>query len=160
VKILLFVLFQAAWFGIILGGDTYAAFITFGYVVTLHLLVKPKISFWGCSIGLASLGFSFDALLTYFGVYQFSGDWPPLWLACLWLIYIPIVPLALDWLFQKPWIPPIAGAIAGPATYYGGSLLSDMSIHTTVFYLETAVAWFLIMLVLVFAFPYLKRAAL
>lgn len=159
-KIVLFVLFEAAWFGIILGGNTFAALITLVYLVILHLLTKPKLKFWGWSFGLASLGFGCDAILTYFGVYQFSGGWPPLWLACLWLIFIPIVPLVLDWLFKKPWLAPIAGAISGPLTYYAGSLLSEMSIHSSFFYIESAVAWFLIMLVLVYVFPHLKRAAL
>lgn len=159
-RVILFVLFQAAWFGIILLGSFWGLIITFFYLSSIQWLVKPKPVFWLWTFGIAAFGFGVDGLLTALGIYQFSSLYPPLWLACLWCIFIPIVPLALDWMFRHKWLPPLAGFIAGPLTYQGGSLMTDMHIQSSFYLIETAVAWFLIMLVLIYAFPHLKRSAL
>lgn len=157
-KLILFVLFQAAWFGIILGGSLWALAITPIYVALLQFLAKPKPRFWLDVLTLALMGFSVDALLTFLGIYQFPEGYPPIWLGCLWLVFIPIVPLALDWLLEKPpyWAA-LMGAIGGPLSYQAGAVLGPISIHSHFFMVETAVAWILIMLVLWKLYPLMKQ---
>lgn len=157
-KLLLFILFQAAWFGIILGGNLWALVITSIYVALLQFLTKPKPRFWLGVAVLALTGVSVDALLTFLGIYQFPTGDPPIWLGCLWLVFIPIVPLALDWLLEKPryWAA-LMGAIGGPLSYQAGAVLGPISIHSHFFMIETAVAWILIMLVLWQCYPSMKQ---
>jgi hypothetical protein len=70
---------------------------------------------------LTVIGISFDSILNFIGVYQFSADsllLPyldlPLWLASLWLGFCLTLPVSLAWLIKKPYLFVVGCTLLGP----------------------------------------------
>lgn len=154
------VLFQVLWFIAILGDEVWVLFpLTF---MLAHLFVIRKTLAIGIFplLILTVIGISFDSILNFIGVYQFSADsllLPyldlPLWLASLWLGFCLTLPVSLAWLIKKPYLFVVGCTLLGPLSYLAGRRLEALNF-------SDANIWFLVvewcvfsLIALVFLFP-------
>ncbi len=106
---------------------------------------------WRFAIIAATAGISMDALLSYFGVYQFDGNAIPPWLILLWLGFASFV-----WLLRKviqnysPYVLVIIGSIGGTVSYLAGLRLEAISwpMGIPVTMMITLVSWLVYSIIL------------
>lgn len=121
-------IFQLGWFVCVLGGSIWALLFTLP-VVALHLLKFPAGHKDGVALAVAlALGLLHDNLLALIGVFVFAGETQvsPPWLWCLWLLMALTFNHSLQWIYSRPWIAAVGGAIFGPLAYSAGVALSDI----------------------------------
>lgn len=131
------VLFQCAWFALVLG------FVFLGMAMTImmffHLLVtsiKNKEEVLFCLIIMVFGSFT-DAVLVSLDVYSFtrvlefnfSDKSIPIWLVTLWLAFSLTLNHSLKWLLNIPWLFMLLLSVFGPASYYAGSQLNPSQIQ-------------------------------
>lgn len=123
-------IFQVGWFVCVIGGDLWAGAFTFCALV-FHFRVFPGGMNDGPAIAVAVfLGLVHDSLLAYTGVLVFAGEapFPPVWLGCLWALLGMSLRHSLKWIYDRPWIAALAGAVSGPLAYAGGVALSEVDL--------------------------------
>jgi hypothetical protein len=106
---------------------------------------------WRFATIAATAGISMDALLSYFGIYQFDGNAIPAWLILLWLGFASFV-----WLLRKvirnypPYVLVIIGCIGGTFSYWAGFKLEAVNwpMGTPVTVVVTLVGWLVYSMIL------------
>jgi hypothetical protein len=125
-----FVLFQAAWFACILGaahGWPWAGTLAVVAAVAWHLLRAPQpieeLKLVGVAVGA---GFLWENLLMHLGLVRFVAGQTvdflaPAWILAMWALFAITLNVSLRWLKGRWLLAVLMGAVAGPASYYGGA---------------------------------------
>ena len=129
-QIINFLLFQAGWFACVLGGDQ-TALITTLVILIIHLrwIGQWRLEREILAVSLL-LGSAIDSCLGNFDILIFSGEGRllPIWLACLWLLFGTTLRHSFDWTREHRLLGAMLGMIGGPASYYAGTKLTDVSL--------------------------------
>ena len=166
IKLLInYLIFQLGWFVCVMGGSRLALIYT-AFTLAVHLL---WISSWQKEKQLLVicllLGSTIDSFLGNLDILQFSGEGRllPVWLACLWVLFGTTLRHSLDWSRTHKPLGAILGLIGGPASYFAGSKLTDVSLAEPIWQtlLILAVIWAITLpLLQSFSEAWLKKARL
>lgn len=156
------VLFQLGWFLAVFGGD--AALLIIVPLILLHFLFSPSKSHDVLAVFLAVLfGLLHDSLLIYSGVLLIDSKSisPPLWLISLWALLGVTLLHSMKWIYERPLIAAVSGAIAAPLSYLAGVKLSpaEWGQPLTICLLAIALMWLLLLPLHRFLFLRLKHYA-
>ena len=166
IKLLInYLIFQTGWFVCVSGGNQPALLFTLG-ALAVHLIWvgswrKEKQLLVICFL----LGSAIDSFLGNLQILQFNEDGRllPGWLACLWVLFGTTLRHSLDWSRQHKAAGALLGFAGGPASYYAGSKLTDVSLAEPLWQtlLILAVIWALVLpLLQSFSEAWLKKARL
>ena len=121
------ILFNAAWFAILLTQSSLLA----PFIVILHLLIhfrlmgkgKPELLF---IVGVTVVGLFLDQSLFATGVFNLAGEpsLAPLWLTCLWPVFATTLMHAFDWLQSRVILSSVVGGVGGCLSYIAGVRLT------------------------------------
>lgn len=124
------------------------ALVGVGVVVLIHLaLVPERLPFVRWLAFAAAWGTVIDSFQSALGVLIFPEPRPgfacPLWFTCLWINFACVWPLGLSWLIPRPILAAGLGAVAGPASYYGGAELGSLGLGSPLWISLSAIglAW-------------------
>lgn len=121
--------FKAAWVACVVGagqGLALAGAATALALLAWHLSRCPaprrEVLF---VLSVAGIGAAVDSAQALAGVFWFHGGWLPAWavppwLLVLWTMFASTLRHSLAWLGRSPVLAALAGALAGPASYYAG----------------------------------------
>jgi hypothetical protein len=124
-----FVLFQLGWFACILGaahGWPWAGTLAVAAVVAWHVLRAPRPVEELKLVGAAlAIGLVWENLLMHLGLVQFASGQTfdalaPVWILAMWALFATVLNVSLRWLKGRWLLAVVLGAVAGPASYYGG----------------------------------------
>ncbi len=119
-------LFQLGWFAAILGGNLVAALFILP-ALSWHFFYSPckKDDLLAVLICLA-LGICHDSLLLHLNLLVIPEYplFPPMWLILLWALLGATLNHSLRWIYERPIIAAVSGAIAAPLSYLAGVNLS------------------------------------
>ncbi len=151
-KALNLVVFQFAWFLVILGGNV-GALIALVIFFSIHVnKILPNEGRY--IVQVAVLGWFFDAILFRMGLIFSSGandtlityQFPPYWLTALWLMFAASLNHGFSFLAKDLRIAAILGLFAGPLNYMAGAKLAGLQLGDfTQFCLFTGVGWALML---------------
>lgn len=125
---LIFIGFQAAWFGCILGvarGLPWMGIAAVAVVVGLQLLASSSPRQDALLVGLAmALGLVWDTALLQLGVVEYAATGPiegaaPAWILALWALLGVNLREALQWLHGRWWLAALVGGVSGALSYVG-----------------------------------------
>lgn len=119
------VIFQLGWFLAVLGGNL--ALVVIIPLILLHFVFSPSRLLDLLALGLAVLlGLLHDSLLITFGLLLIDSHsiFPPVWLVSLWALLGITLLHSMKWIYERPWIAAVSGAIAAPLSYLAGVKLS------------------------------------
>ncbi len=129
--------FQAGWFACILGaanGRPSLGVLVAAALLGLHLASQrfrlPEILL----ILIAGMfGYLADSTLVVAGIVSFSesamlGRPSTLWMVALWMMFAGTLHVSLGWLRGKYVMGAVIGALAGPASYFGGARLGAIEL--------------------------------
>ena len=146
-----FALFQLGWFVCLQGGDAYAIGFTLVALVIHGAWVMRESLEWLTIAAVTVAGVTWDWLLGAGHVLLWPSDISPLpiplWLICLWVLFATTLHHSLAWLQGKRWLASVLGAFAGPAAYFAGSHLTEVSINPPLMFslLIIGIGWALIL---------------
>lgn len=112
-------------------GGSKVAVIAVAVTITLHMIFISEQNRELLFIALvAVIGGVVEFGFVWFDVLKSPSDslLPPLWLLALWPLFATTLNHSTKWFQQHLWISAVAGAIAGPLTYYTGTRLTDYEI--------------------------------
>ena len=125
-----FSLYQIGWFAIVLGAAHDRAWSGMALALSLLVIHLTLVRGWQRQLTLVlasgTVGFLFDSLQLWFGVFRFPGggmlcDWlAPPWDAVLWMQFATILPFCLRWLSGRYWLCSAMGFVGGPIAFYTG----------------------------------------
>ena len=124
------VMFNGVWLLCVLGGSAVAAVsvaVTLAFHMKFISLDRRELWFIAC---VALVGLVVEFCLIHFSVLrQPDGSGiPPVWLLLLWPLFAITLNHSTSWFQNHLWPSAVAGAIAGPLTYYTGTRLTDYEI--------------------------------
>lgn len=128
-QLLNFVVFQAAWFGAILGAaHRHPGWGTacIAAAIAWHLSVSARPRQEARLIaGISVIGFGIETLSVALGFVNYPSGQPVAWLAPYWMVALwALLGIALNvtlrWLKRRPWLAAMLGAVAGPASFVAG----------------------------------------
>lgn len=144
-----FVLFQIAWLICIVFPGLISAGIALAFVA-LHLMLvslRPRREIQFILLGTL-LGSLVDGLWFKLGVLLEPGArpiWTPIWLICLWAVFMTTLCHSLAWIGKSRWLPFVLAPIVGPLTYWSSARLGRVELPDPVFSLiALAVGWVLL----------------
>lgn len=119
-------IFQIGWVICVVGGSLWAVFFTVP-ALAFHSRFYPEGSKDALGIALMLIiRLCHDNLLAASGILVFNDSvFSPLWLWCLWLLLGMTLKHSLAWVYSRPWVAAIGGAVSGPLAYVAGVALSD-----------------------------------
>jgi hypothetical protein len=127
-------LMQAVWLACVLGGSMWgwgATLLFLGcYLWLFGLSIKDAL----CITTIAVIGFAVDSTISAMELMIYPDKnvlaFIPLpgWMAALWLAFATLFLHGLQWLRPRPLLAAVFGGVAGPATYYSGSLLHGVQL--------------------------------
>ncbi|MFT4542200.1 MAG: hypothetical protein ACI841_003927 [Planctomycetota bacterium] len=132
-----FAVFQAVWFGAVLGaceGEIWLGPIAATLGILVHLCMLPQTDRWLRELSLVAsfgiIGSAIDSSLYLANLLQYptsAESWllpmvPP-WIAALWFATGILPRFSLAWLSRSAWLASIAGALGGPASFLAGRSL-------------------------------------
>lgn len=133
-------LFQLGWFSCVMGRPLIATLVA-PLILVLHLtIVVPahqRMRELRWLIGFTALGMVVDGSLSLAGGYTLPAQasdgittWLPLpvWMWWLWPLFASTIHHALSWLWQRPWLAAVGGAVSAPLSYYGGAQLAGIGL--------------------------------
>ena len=134
-----FVIYQLAWFAVILGAARGFAWLgaAMALLVTgVHLwLRREPLEFRLVGVAVF-LGLVIDTTLAATGQVQFAsnGNLPiaPYWMLSLWVAFATTLNHSLRWLMVRPLAAGIGGAVGGPLAYLAGERLGALDIATPI----------------------------
>jgi prepilin signal peptidase PulO-like enzyme (type II secretory pathway) len=121
------ILFQLGWFAAVLGGNLVAVLFILPAIAWhffySHCKKEDSIALGICVL----LGICHDSVLLNFNFLIIPGylTFPPLWLILLWALLGITLNHSLKWIYERPLISAVSGAIAAPLSYLAGVKLSD-----------------------------------
>lgn len=118
--------FQITWFLCVIGRDTWLPAAIAMVVLHFLLVAKPKLEATELA-PVVALGVVVDALLSGFGVYDFSGALIPLWLCILWIAFATTLTRALAVFGKNRWIAAVVGGLGVPFNYAVGAKLGAVA---------------------------------
>jgi hypothetical protein len=145
--LVLFLIFQAAWFAIVLGGA--AGTSLWGALAAAMVLVLLSRRYGAADVlrraamGV-SLGIVLDSALLFGGMTAFpahDGELLPIWMLALWANFAAILPFMVPWLAGRRGLAVLCGAAGGPAAYYSAELLGAIEVAGLSGYLAVGAAW-------------------
>lgn len=152
--LLLFVLFQTAWFACVWGGAQGliwpSLLATSGLLAFLAWKTKPQHVLRRAAAG-AGLGAILDGALLYAGMTSFpqhDGALLPIWMIALWASFAGVLPYMVPWLAGRRPLAIGFGAIGGPIAYFSAQALGAIEVAGMAGWSAVAVAWALAMALL------------
>ncbi|MFP4137873.1 MAG: DUF2878 domain-containing protein [Halomonas sp.] len=124
------VAFEAGWAACVLGGSLVGAGVA-GAILAAHLRWQARPGEWRWLVGFALLGLAVDGGLALAGGFRFPDEFlvlgllPP-WLWLLWPLFATLLHHSLAWLWSRPWLATLGGALGGPLSYYAGAGLAGV----------------------------------
>ncbi|CAH6837994.1 conserved membrane hypothetical protein [Vibrio chagasii] len=118
------ILFQATWVCSAFF-TAQAPFVT-PLLVIIHFLLSPTRHSDLKILVLLPLGLLLDSLMLHFGVFAIdpaiaNQSWFPVWLVCLWIMFLISFNHSLNWLLKCSKVILFAlGFVAGTSSYWGG----------------------------------------
>jgi hypothetical protein len=157
------VVFQLGWFACVLGaarGVPLAGLATAVVAIGLHLwLAGARRAREGLLVaGAALLGGAWESLVAGLGLVvhpeggAFVGS-VPLWIVALWALFATTLTVSMRWLFGRPVLAVVAGAVGGPMAWFSGARLGAVTFPDPVVALAVESAGWALML------PLLARGA-
>ncbi len=152
--LLLFVLFQSAWFACVWGGAQGQAWP--GVLATAALLAylgwktRPADVLRRAAVG-AGLGGILDGGLLYADMTAFpqhAGALLPIWMLALWAGFAGVLPHMVPWLAGRRLLAIAFGAVGGPLAYYSAQALGAIEVAGLPGFAAVAAAWALAMAML------------
>lgn len=128
-------IFQIGWFVCILAGNIAAIIFTAAALLIHGKWLVQQQREWLLIAVLTSVGCLWDYMLARCGLIEFAGGGSyllPLWMVCLWLLFATTVSHSLAWLRRYLWLAALLAAIAAPASYYAGTLISDSQLTSPI----------------------------
>lgn len=129
VRIANFVLFQLAWFAIVLGtARGYALWGTLCAVAVIgwHLAISARPDRESALLAcLLAIGFVFETLMVGLGHVRYPNGQPlawlaPYWMVALWGLFAVTLNVTFRWLRGRRVLAALLGAIAGPLSFAAG----------------------------------------
>jgi hypothetical protein len=165
--LLLFVLFQSAWFACVWGGAQGLAWP--GILATAALLAflawktRPADVLRRAALG-AGLGALLDGALLFAEMTSFpqhTAALLPLWMLALWAGFAGVLPHMVPWLAGRRLLAIGFGAIGGPLAYFSAQALGAIEVSGTTGFVAVAAAWAIAMALLPLEdFPRTQKPAL
>ncbi len=145
------VIFNAAWFGCVAGGNVIALIVTVAYLLFHHFAFVKSRSEYRVIIGVSFLGIVLDSVITSVGLIEFSqrievGSFylAPLWLVCLWLCFTTTLHHGFNWLHHRLGTAALLAAWSVPSSYFVGARLSGSTVdHVMLMLVIYALLWML-----------------
>jgi hypothetical protein len=158
-KIINFVLFQAAWFSCVISGAHQTPLIAVAVssaVIAVNLSTRKKLySELRLMAAVTGIGFCVDSANLLAGVFSLriaSFDFIcPLWLVLIWAVFGTTLRSSLGWLAGRYWLSAALGAVAGAPSYFAGAKLGAVTMNSNWIFSAIAltVTWALVMPLLV-----------
>lgn len=126
-----FILFQLGWLICVIFPGLTAAAIALG-IVTIHLLLisqRPASEVRFILLGTV-LGSLLDGIWFKLGILLEPGlepVWTPVWLVCIWALFMTTLAHSLSWMGNTRWLPFVLAPIAGPFAYWSATRLGDIT---------------------------------
>jgi hypothetical protein len=138
-------LFQAAWFGCVLGGSIgsirWGAMALAGMVAFAAMRDRLR-SDLGWALAAAGVGFCLDTLWIRIGVLDYSGAGvAPVWIVLLWASVGLSVNHSLAPFVARPWIGGTLAGLSAPVSYLGGERLGAVVVSDPVQLALVAAVW-------------------
>ena len=124
-----FVLFQIGWFACIIGAaNNQVLWPVIGSLLYLAVHIwrseHPNLEL-KLILKVLVFGVIADTLIANLGFLHFQDAWPspylsPLWMWTLWALLASTINGSLSWLYRKPVLAAVLGAISGPLSYEAG----------------------------------------
>tara|TARA_B110000116_G_C16673058_1_gene507134 strand:+ start:462 stop:989 length:528 start_codon:yes stop_codon:yes gene_type:complete len=132
-----------SWLGLVIG--LIYLFIYFFYEKNKFLSLKIVIFF-------SLIGYLFDSIMSYFGLYRIENSsyflYLPIWFLVLWPAFSTLFVNTFVFLQYKPMLSIIIGALLGPISYYVGVTLGLVNIENYyVTFLPISIFWALLMFI-------------
>ncbi len=129
-KIVNALMFQIAWFGVVLAHNPWAFAIAGLFLLVHFAFIAQRPVQEALFIGVASmLGIAFDVVWFSLGwLHSGSHGIYPLWLAAMWPLFLATLHHSLSWLQGRLLFASVLGAIFAPLSYFGGAKLSPVTL--------------------------------
>jgi hypothetical protein len=140
-------IFKLSWFLLVFFQQEAVVWGMFLLLASIFLQLRAG-SACKAAVYIALIGMAADQLLAVFGVFDFATTLLPLWLAVLWLHFGMVLPCGFSFLQGWPrWGQSLAGIVAGPLSYWAGSLQGGVQFPLPLFQtlLILALVWGLLM---------------
>lgn len=131
--------FQTVWFSCVLfaaAGRPWFGVVVLAAVVALHLhfAVAPwkrelKLLAGAAALGLGGEWLLHAAAVTGYPPQVWTGEPVPMWMVALWVNFASTLHSSLAWLQGRFVLASMAGALAGPLSYWGGARLGAIALH-------------------------------
>lgn len=124
--------FEVGWLACVLG-DSLLGGAVVAVILGAHLRWQAWPGEWRWLVGFTLLGLAVDGGLARVGGFDF-GAMPlvlgllPAWLWLLWPLFATLLHHSLAWLWTRPLLAILGGAVSGPLSYYAGAELADVSL--------------------------------
>ncbi|AFJ01512.1 Hypothetical protein Q7C_334 [Methylophaga frappieri] len=134
-QVINFVLFQIGWLGCVLAGAyqlNWLALLVTILFVAIHFRFShcPKSDSKLVIVGVLT-GLILDSLWSATGLMAYaSQQWPPLapiWVLCLWCVFVLTLNHSLSWLRERAWLAAICAFVASPLSYLAGQKLGAVT---------------------------------
>ncbi|REG82400.1 DUF2878 domain-containing protein [Marinomonas pollencensis] len=147
------ILFQGVWLACVLGGSTVALLITPLYLFLHDHYFMNKRCEWRLVLLFFFLGVLVDGSFFQFGIFSYSadaqyfGNFPPIWLLCLWGAVATLFAHSLAFLRSRYYLSAMLGFIGPTVSYIAGAKLAGITLAEPSFFSAFAVAlvWSLIL---------------
>lgn len=150
-KLILFILFQIAWFSAVLGGAhelDFAASCPALVLFLVHIFQNHRRWFEAATsvAAICIMGIVIEMILLKSGVITYRGltasaSFPPLWIMALWLAFATLPDGALSWLENRSVLQSLFGAVGGPLSYLAGEKLGAATLHGSFTFAMTVLAF-------------------
>lgn len=131
------VVFQLGWFACVLGaarGQPLVGLATAAVAIVLHLFLAGSArAREGLLVaGVALAGAAWESLVAGLGLVvhpEGSGfvGFVPLWIVALWALFATTLTVSMRWLFGRPALAVVAGAVGGPMAWFSGARLGAVT---------------------------------
>lgn len=120
-----FIFFQVGWWSTAVLVDNQlvvGALCVQGILLSLHIMFGAHEGEWAFILSVGALGFLLDFSYQTLGGFEVYPDlvqgFMPLWLIGIWFLFASTLEHSLKWMFTRPVIAALLGAVFGPLTYY------------------------------------------
>jgi hypothetical protein len=155
-------IFQAGWFAAVLAaaqGRAWLAALAGIAVCAVHLLRTGdraralRLMALSGAVGLVCEWLLIGLGFAGYAAAEPIAEFPPVWLAALWLAFGTLLDDALSWLHGRYALASVLGALVAPLSYYGGEKLGGMMLAAPIWVslMVIAALWALVMPIMIAA---------